>query len=64
MSSPVLFFILRFYFPREHTIENKRSIRISELSTFTAFDFETTGLDPNNDRIIELAAIGLNMVKL
>ena len=38
-------------------MKTKDLLESLELSTFTAFDFETTGLDPNNDRIIELAAI-------
>lgn len=32
-------------------------LKILNLSTFTAFDFETTGLDTLNDRVIEVAAI-------
>ena len=55
----VLFFILRFYFLENIPLKTKDLLESLELSTFTAFDFETTGLDPNNDRreIIELAAI-------
>ncbi len=32
-------------------------LKTLELSKFTALDFETTGLDPKNDRVIEVAAI-------
>lgn len=37
----------------------KRSelLKLLNLSTFTAFDFETTGLDSSQDRVIEVAAI-------
>ena len=32
-------------------------LRELDLSTYIAFDFETTGLSSENDRIIEIAAI-------
>jgi len=38
-------------------LNNKDILKKLNLSSFTAFDFETTGLDPYNDKIIEVAAI-------
>ncbi len=38
-------------------MNNKDILKKLNLSSFTAFDFETTGLDPYNDKIIEVAAI-------
>ena len=38
-------------------MNNKEILKKLNLSSFTAFDFETTGLDPYNDKIIEVAAI-------
>ena len=35
----------------------KTLLKKLNLSTFIAFDFETTGIDSLNDRIIEVAAI-------
>lgn len=32
-------------------------LRLLDLQTFVAFDFETTGLDPSHDKIIEFAAV-------
>ena len=36
---------------------NKEILSVLNLSTYVALDFETTGLDPKQDRIIEFAAI-------
>ena len=38
-------------------MKQKQLLQKLDLSCFVAFDFETTGLDHHNDRIIEVAAI-------
>ena len=38
-------------------MKRKELLNRLDLSTFIAFDFETTGLDHQNDRVIEVAAI-------
>ena len=38
-------------------MKRKELLNRLDLSTFIAFDFETTGLDYQNDKIIEVAAI-------
>ena len=38
-------------------MNRKEILSILNLSTYVALDFETTGLDPKQDRIIEFAAI-------
>ena len=38
-------------------MKKKRLLKELNLSSYVAIDFETTGLDPNHDKIIEVAAI-------
>ncbi len=38
-------------------MNKKELLKALNLSTYVAFDFETTGLDPKHDKIIEVAAI-------
>ena len=38
-------------------MKKKTLLKELNLSSYVAIDFETTGLDPNHDRIIEVAAI-------
>ena len=38
-------------------MNKKELLKALNLSDYVAFDFETTGLDPKHDKIIEVAAI-------
>ena len=38
-------------------MDRKELLKTLNLSRFVAFDFETTGLDTNHDKIIEIAAL-------
>ena len=56
LSNP-LFYFKNFICIIEKYLKRVELLKVLELSKFTAFDFETTGLDPKNDRVIEVAAI-------